>query len=213
MTLPVKIGIAILILAACLPLGYKVTERIKQLDGFCVSCHLDEQTPLHKEKHGAFVKTKPVNLAGAHKSNSAKKFYCNDCHTGRSLPLKLELAYLEIYNTLKYLLGTAKEPEHLNVKLMPDENCNACHPHFVSSANSFHGLEQHRPPMPVQCIECHPAHPEGLEHYNFIVMDRLLKTCEKCHPGLSPTFKALIAGALKAPEQLSHAESGVGGWF
>ncbi len=192
MTLPVKIGIAAFIFTAGLPLGFEVTERIKRSAGFCVSCHLDKQTPLHDEKHKDFVRSIPVNLAGAHRKKSIKKFHCNDCHTGHSLPLKLKVTYLETYNTFKQLFGASKEPKHLNVKLMPDDNCRACHSQIVSSPNSFHGLEQHRPSVPVQCIECHPSHPEGLKDYNFIVMERLLEACGKCHPGMSPTFRRIL---------------------
>ncbi|GMT42857.1 MAG: hypothetical protein IEMM0002_1268 [bacterium] len=195
MTLPVKTGIFVFIFTAGLPLGFEVTERMKRLDGFCVSCHLDEQTPLHDAKQKAFIRGAPVNLAGAHRKKSIRKFHCGDCHTGHNLPLKLKITYLETYNTFKHILGMAKEPKHLDDKLMPDDNCRACHSGFAAAPDRFHGLEQHRPSVPVQCIKCHSSHATGLENYNFIVMERMIEACRKCHPRFSPIFKRILKPA------------------
>ena len=186
-----RIAIAALLLVLLTPLFYSLGEKIKRRPEFCISCHIDSPTPRHIKKQKSFVKNVPVDLAGFHKSKS-KDFSCTDCHAGRTLSIKMQIAVLETYNTFLHFLAKRVEPQSMKAKLMPDDNCTVCHKGSAESPESFHGLKPHIPSVSVPCISCHFAHIAGRPDYNFIDTDKIKQACKRCHPNLSEAFTRVL---------------------
>ncbi|MCP3986858.1 MAG: hypothetical protein GY723_20925, partial [bacterium] len=67
------------------PMGWIVSDRLERDNDFCVSCHLDPDTPLHADNRADFDARPPEAMAAAHAAAGHpddRSFRCIDCHGG-----------------------------------------------------------------------------------------------------------------------------------
>ncbi len=165
--------------------GWVITDRLESDNEFCVSCHLDAETPLHAAKFEELRAEPAASLAGAHRSAEAA-FLCIDCHGGASFPNRLRVKTVAARDALSYVLGGFEEPTRMRHPLW-DEDCVRCHERYAAERDdAFHAISQHNVDFEVACVTCHRAHPqsERAEHH-FIKPDVVRPVCLTCHEELA----------------------------
>ena len=191
-----RAALAGLVLAALLLflVGLAAKERDNR---FCVSCHLSEEKPLHEEKFNRFLASASRDLAGVH--HAKKAVICIDCHGGADLPMRLQVWAVAAYDTVKFLAGRFKEPDHMRLPLR-DKECSQCHTPILKSvpklsaeqeealegrvADSYHGIKDHDT-VKVACVRCHTSHTaDGGAKTQFLARPRVQPICLECHKSL-----------------------------
>jgi hypothetical protein len=175
----------VLIGAAVAPIGWVVSERLEARNEFCITCHLDPDTPLHIDKFESFRAEVPGSLVAAHwaaRSSSGGEFGCSECHRGASLANRMRVKAVAARDTLKWVAGAFGEPDHMAFPLW-DEDCVQCHETYAPQrADSFHAFPSHNVALPYSCVECHRSHTNG-GSADLYYLDReiVLPTCRSCH--------------------------------
>ncbi len=175
------------------PAGWMVTDHLESDDAFCVSCHLDVETPLHERKLADFRARPPLVLAAAHgrAGNEAADdgaFRCIDCHGGTGLLGRARVKVLSAKDAFWYVTGRFDEPDRMHWPLW-DADCSKCHSFDTPAAVDefetppFHALAEHNTEMPVACVTCHASHVSGglADHY-FVLPAPVRVECARCHP-------------------------------
>ena len=166
------------VLLAAFILLYFMLEAQKSKPEFCVSCHLTPTQKLHQEKYADFTSPLPKNMAGLHR----KKIACAGCHEGQEWTQKAAQAGKEAWNTLRYFLGSFREPRELSPPLL-DHGCEKCHGQ-LKAKEVFHRAQAHGgKKFPTRCTECHLSHKkEGKREKFFLLREDLRRQCLRCHP-------------------------------
>lgn len=193
-----KIPLLLAVLAGLAALPLIASETLKRDPAFCAACHLPDGTTLHAAKNRLFREQPPRDLAALHRAKQAD-FSCAGCHDGRTFGQRLAVRWEEAANTAAYFLGNYKEPERLKAGLMPDETCESCHHTLPTEHGTFHGITAHRPKIKFPCIDCHAAHAAGNPAYHYIDIERMKKTCARCHPNIPGTFQYFNMTTHAAP--------------
>jgi hypothetical protein len=153
----------------------EVTDRLEEDNRFCISCHLHEQIM----DHFRTAVPQRITLAGAHDEAEVK---CIDCHIGATLSDKLIVKAIAGWDTVRYFLGSFKEPDHLRFPL-GDRTCLKCHPDGGQSptrAEAFHNDPNHRH-MRFECVACHQSHPVREASTLFLEQSLVRPICQECH--------------------------------
>jgi len=173
-------------------------------DRFCVACHL------HDEKFERLIASSASDLAGLH-NNKKAEVGCIACHGGADLDMRLRVWTVAGIDTLKFLVGSYREPDHMRLPLR-DLECRQCHTPILKPATapkafeatravdsteastfateaesegragtSYHAIREHDT-VKVTCITCHVSHVTGSDATNrFIVRARVAPVCRQCH--------------------------------
>jgi predicted CXXCH cytochrome family protein len=181
--------------------GLAVKERD---DRFCVACHL------HEEKFERLTASSAADLAGLH-HNKKPDVGCIACHGGADLAMRLRVWTVAGIDTLKFLVGLYREPDHMRLPLR-DVECRQCHAPILKppdapkasaatgpvdatadstfaaeaasegrGGTSYHAIREHDA-VKVKCITCHVSHVKGSDANNrFIVRVRVAPVCRECH--------------------------------
>jgi len=185
------------------PVGWFVTDHLESDNAFCISCHLDASTPLHRDNKADFDARPPVSLAVAHAAagNDAHEdgaFRCIDCHGGTGLVGRARVKLLSAKDAFWYVTGRFEEPDGMHWPLR-DEDCGSCHASFeereadwVEDADgmgggganpAFHELAVHNRELSASCVSCHLSHERGgLESHFFVHPANVRTQCARCHP-------------------------------
>jgi hypothetical protein len=164
------------------PTGWILTDRLESSNGFCTSCHLEPEVPLHEEKMGRFTGSPAADLASRHRV-SDDGFLCVDCHAGASWPNRARVKAVAARDALMYMLGRFEEPASMQHPLW-DEDCSRCHAQYkVRRSDDYHAFFAHNlPNFEFRCVSCHRAHPsDGSPEFGFLERDLVLGICRKCH--------------------------------
>jgi predicted CXXCH cytochrome family protein len=173
-------------------------------DRFCVACHL------HDEKFERLTASSTADLAGLH-HNKKPEIGCIACHGGADLDMRLRVWTVAGIDTLKFLVGRYREPDHMRLPLR-DVECRQCHTPILKppaapkaseatrtvgptadstfaaeaasegrAGTSYHEIREHDT-VKVKCITCHVSHVTGSDATNrFIVRARVVPVCRECH--------------------------------
>ena len=93
---------------------------------FCVACHL------HDEKFGRLVASASTDLAGFHHAKKAE-VGCIACHGGADPAMRVRVWTVAGIDTLKFLVGRYREPDHMRLPLR-DAECRQCHTPILKPA-------------------------------------------------------------------------------
>lgn len=177
--------------AVLAPVGWGVTDHLEQDDDFCVSCHLPDGTPLHRENREAHDRRPPPTLAAAHaaaghEARAGGRFACIDCHGGTGPVGRARVKLLSARDAFWYAVGRFEEPEGMRWPLW-DADCAKCHAVFDERPDArnprFHELPVHNAELGVACVACHVSHEEGgLASHEFLHPARVRAQCGRCHP-------------------------------
>jgi predicted CXXCH cytochrome family protein len=157
---------------------------------FCISCHL------HEAKFKRFVSVPFTDLTGPH---HAKDVRCIDCHGGADLVMRLRVWTVAGIDTVRFLVGRYKEPEHMRLPLRSNE-CSQCHTPILKSApalsaeqeealegragSGYHEIRAHDT-VRIVCMQCHTSHTADSEaRLHFIARTRVEPICRECHATL-----------------------------
>ena len=113
------------ILATLFLVGLAAKERD---DRFCVACHL------HDEKFERLTASSASDLAGLHHNKKAE-VGCIACHGGADLDMRLRVWTVAGIDTLKFLVGRYREPDHMRLPLR-DLECRQCHTPILKPATA-----------------------------------------------------------------------------
>src|SRR5262250_2815959 len=108
--------IAVFLVGVLFLVGLAAKERD---DRFCVSCHL------HDQKFERLIASSAADLAGLHHNKKAE-VGCIACHGGADLGMRLRVWTVAGFDTLKFLVGRYREPDHMRLPLR-DVECRQCH--------------------------------------------------------------------------------------
>jgi predicted CXXCH cytochrome family protein len=193
--------IGVFILATLFLAGLAAKEHD---DRFCVACHL------HDEKFERLTASSASDLAGLHHNKKAE-VGCIACHGGADLDMRLRVWTVAGIDTLKFLVGRYREPDHMRLPLR-DLECRQCHTPVLKLATapktseatraidpaddstfameattegragtSYHAIREHDT-VKVKCITCHVSHVTGSDAtHRFIVRARVAPVCRECH--------------------------------
>ncbi len=176
------IWIALLAALASAPAAWTISDHFEAQNEFCVSCHLDAETPLHRQKSADFAESPATSLASGHLA-AQDDFRCIDCHGGVSFVNRLRVKSVAARDAARYLLGRFQEPKVMQHPLW-NEDCTQCHDaHAPARDDAFHAFEVHNlPAFEFDCVQCHRAHPKGLEaRLDFLETEPLVAVCRNCH--------------------------------
>ena len=185
----VRLAVALLLLGAIGgPVGWQVTDRLESNNAFCASCHLDADTPLHREIARDFELWPVSTLASKHgkavvEGRDEAAFRCVDCHGGTGLVGRARVKLLAAKDAFWYVSGRFEEPRQMSVPLR-DEDCSKCHADHPAAAGQpdaaqpFHALAVHDTNLGLACVACHEAHVSGgrAEAY-FLRAERVRSEC------------------------------------
>ncbi len=177
-------------LAVLLPLFFVGLAAKERDNNFCVSCHL------HEQKLKDFTSVPFTDLTSPH---HAKDVRCIDCHGGADLPMRLRVWAVAGVDTLRYLIGSYREPDHMRLPLRSKE-CSRCHSPILKDAptwsaeqeetlegrggNTYHSIRAHDT-VRMTCARCHTAHTTDSEpKLQFIARARVQPICRECHATL-----------------------------
>ena len=175
------LGIALVGVGLCAPLGWVVTDALESQNSFCTSCHVGDK-PLHEAKRRDFEAVPAVNLASEHLAHD-REFRCITCHRGASFPNRVRVKLLSARDGVMYLLGRFREPEEMRHPLWR-EDCVQCHDRYEPErGDAFHAIAVHNlPKFALNCVQCHEAHPTGrARDQAFLAREPLVAACRKCH--------------------------------
>jgi hypothetical protein len=181
--------------ALAAPVGWVATDRLEADNAFCVSCHLDAGTPLHRDNHTDFEERSEVSLAVAHSiaGNGAHEdgaFRCIDCHGGSGFVGRARVKLLSAKDAFWYVSGRFEEPDGMHWPLR-DEDCAGCHVSYEERSSdpghsgdpAFHELAVHNQKLGVDCVTCHLSHERGaLASHYFVQPLHVRAQCAQCHP-------------------------------
>src|SRR5262245_19191933 len=88
-------------------------------DRFCVACHL------HDAKFERLTARSAPALAGFHHAKKAE-VGCIACHGGADPAMRVRVWTVAGIDTLKFLVGRYREPDHMRLSLR-DAECRQCH--------------------------------------------------------------------------------------
>lgn len=171
--------------ALAAPIGWWTTDHLESDNEFCVSCHLDADTPLHDAKMREGMAAPPVNLTSLHLA-ADPDFLCIACHGGASFANRLRVKSVAARDALAYVLGRFEEPGSMEHPLW-DEDCVQCHETYAPErADDFHAIPDHNVPgFAHRCVGCHRAHPTGGDpRFDFLEPERVRNACRDCHEEL-----------------------------
>jgi hypothetical protein len=183
----VKRGVLLLVLLGVVaaPLGWVVSDEFESRDEFCISCHLDPDTPLHIEKFERSRSEVPGSLVAAHRaapSQSDAEFRCIDCHRGASPANRLRVKTVAARDTVMWAIGAFDEPDRMEHPLW-DEDCAQCHETYAPRRDdAFHAFRAHNVGSPYRCVECHLSHTNGGSvELSYLDRGTVLPLCRSCH--------------------------------
>ena len=161
--------------------GWIVSDHLESDNRFCVSCHLDAATPLHRDKLADMRHEPARSLIAAHRRADAE-FRCIDCHRGTGALGRLRVKLVAARDAANYVIGSFGEPDHMRHPLW-DSDCLQCHTRFSSAEpDAFHWIDQHNVGFPFTCVECHTSHStEGDPDLQFLDRGTVLPICQECH--------------------------------
>jgi predicted CXXCH cytochrome family protein len=198
-------GVAAILGASVLSVLFLAGLSVKERDNrFCVACHL------HDEKFGRLTASSATDLAGLHHTKKAE-VGCIACHGGADPVMRVRVWTVAGIDTLKFLVGRYREPDHMRLPLR-DVECRQCHTPILRPAaapqaskttgavdptdestfaaeaategrggTSYHAIREHDT-VNVTCITCHVSHVTGSDAANrFIVRARVAPVCRECH--------------------------------
>lgn len=167
------------------PIGWWTTGHLESDNEFCVSCHLDAGTPLHRAKMREGMATPPVNLASLH-FEADPDFLCIACHGGASFVNRLRVKSVAAGDALAYVLGRFEEPSSMEHPLW-DEDCAQCHATYEPERDDdFHAIDDHNlPGFAHRCVGCHRVHStRGEARFGFLESGHVRSACRDCHEEL-----------------------------
>ena len=185
------IGFAVVALLAA-PTAWVVTDRLEADNAFCVSCHLDAETPLHRDLDADFRARPAVSLAVAHAAAGNPEhedgaFRCIDCHGGTGVEGRARVKLLSAVDAFWYVSGRFEEPDGMDWPLR-EEDCRRCHASFEERSSdwadpAFHELAVHNRELGVGCVTCHLSHERGglADHFHLHPAP-VRAQCASCHP-------------------------------
>jgi hypothetical protein len=187
-----RLGAAALAVVLGAAVAWLGSDRLERRSRFCISCHLDADTPLHIDLFEDFGTPPPEMLAAAHAAaghrEDAQPFRCIDCHGGTGLLGRARVKLLSVRDAFWYAVGRFEEPEGMRWPLW-DADCRKCHDAFEDRRAAFgdplfHELPAHQGGgFAVRCVECHLAHePGALPAHDFLVPAVVRGQCARCHP-------------------------------
>ncbi len=150
---------------------------------FCISCHL------HEAKFTRFRAAPPADLAGLHQSRKGVR--CIDCHGGADRVMRVRVWAVAGVDTLRFLSGAYREPDHMRLPLRPAD-CRRCHTPILAdrgggdeegggSGASYHAIRDHDS-VSISCVRCHSSHTTDSEaRLDFISRTRVQPVCRECH--------------------------------
>lgn len=155
-------------------------------DSFCIRCHLDPRTPLHRAKFRDFHQGIPVTLAAFHRVRGERtagdsRFACIDCHRGAGWRRRVQVKWLAASDALLWLTGDFEEPERMAHPLV-DRDCTQCHASIrPDRADAFHAIPIHSVDFDYPCVACHQAHKAARPVLGFLEPETVLPVCRNCH--------------------------------
>ena len=161
--------------------SWALSDQLESDNRFCVACHLDSATPLHKEKSLDLRFDPPRSLVAAHRASRAD-FRCIDCHRGTGALGRLRVKLVAARDAASYLAGRFREPDRMRHPLW-DSDCLKCHTSVAGvDSGAFHSVEVHNAGFPFACVECHTSHSgQGDPELQFLDSQRVLPICRECH--------------------------------
>jgi predicted CXXCH cytochrome family protein len=176
------------VLAGTFLAGLAAKERD---DRFCISCHL------HEAKFTRFRSPAPSDLAGLHHRSDDVR--CIDCHGGADPVMRVRVWTVAGIDTLRFLAGRYREPDHMRLPLR-DAECARCHTPILkarralatgddeslggSGGDTYHAIRAHDG-VEVACVRCHASHTTDSEPaLMFIAASRVQPICRECHETL-----------------------------
>ena len=177
-------ALAVLLVAlVAAPAGWLATDALEQDNDFCVACHLDPDTPLHRDKAADFVAAPPASLVAAHHAADAE-FRCIDCHGGASFLNRARVKAVAARDSIKWAIGRFEEPRKMHHPLW-DEDCRQCHESYSSTRDDdFHAISDHNLfDFDYRCVECHSSHVRqgASPELSFLSEAVVLPICRNCH--------------------------------
>jgi predicted CXXCH cytochrome family protein len=173
--------VAVATLVVLAPLAFVVTDRtvyhFERRNEFCVSCHLHEPL-LATFEHGAETAR---DLSAVHFA-AMESPRCIECHKGEGTIERAKVLAVAGRDSLKYLIGVHKEPDHSDVPIA-DAGCTRCHATLGGAevgAADFHRRAEHQS-LPMRCVACHQAHKGGDPAQSFLVEAHVVPVCRQCH--------------------------------
>jgi hypothetical protein len=165
--------------------GWVITDQLESNDEFCVSCHLEDGTPLHERKLAEYREAPAASLAAVHLA-AESGFRCIDCHGGASPPNRIRVKLVAARDALLYLAGTFEEPTRMEHPLW-DEDCARCHARYSPARDdAFHAIAQHNVDFEVACVSCHRSHPQSDRGaHQWIEPEVVRPLCLTCHEELA----------------------------
>jgi predicted CXXCH cytochrome family protein len=177
-------------IAVVVPLFFVGLAAKERDNNFCISCHL------HEEKFKRFTSAPFRDLTAPH---HAKNVRCIDCHGGADFPMRLQVWAVAGFDSLRYVVGRYREPEHMRLPLRSKE-CSRCHTPILKNApkltaeeegasegqagNSYHAIRGHDT-VRIRCMRCHTSHTADSEaQWQFLARGRVQPICRECHPRL-----------------------------
>ena len=156
-------------------------------NNFCISCHL------HEAKFKRFTSAPFTDLTAPH---HAKDVRCIDCHGGADLPMRLAVWTVAGIDSVRYLIGQYREPDHMRLPLRSKE-CSRCHTPILKrpavsaeqeesqegqTGLGYHSIRGHDT-VQIVCFRCHSSHTADSEpKLQFIARTRVQPICRECHP-------------------------------
>lgn len=168
----------------CVALAYfgalGVTGWLEQDNRLCISCHLHQG--IYEDYHSP--KGEIVSLAAAHRVVE-EPVPCIGCHMLEGVVGRTTTLMISTRDTLKLLAGHHEtEPDFLPP--LADPYCTRCHPEndlMRLEAGDYHPFTEHIG-LDILCTQCHAGHPPGDPELLYMVEEKVVRHCERCHPEL-----------------------------
>jgi predicted CXXCH cytochrome family protein len=166
-------------------------------DRFCVACHL------HDEKFERLTASSTADLAGLH-HNKKPEIGCIACHGGADLDMRLRVWTVAGIDTLKFLVGRYREPDHMRLPLR-DAECRHCHTPILPAARPMSApvpATGSAPPRPAAAVDpsgestfAAEAETEGRSGNSYHAIrehDNVRVHCVRCHASHTTDSDAAI---------------------
>jgi len=160
--------------------GYLTTAHIEENDGFCASCHSQQEATFFERTQAA-----AVDLASKHHAAWATR--CIDCHSGPGVSGRVSAMALGARDLAAFVTRTDQQPAVLTVPVT-DATCLKCHADVPATQNfqrHFHAFLarwQAIDPKAATCVSCHGGHSTaGDPSLAYLEQQQTQQVCDSCH--------------------------------